>query len=92
MYADEILSKNIIQWETQSTTTWNSPTGLNLRNIGENDMNMHVFIRKYSGDTFTYVGHALPLKCSGEKPITFKLELKNELPKDIYSDFTRIVK
>lgn len=92
LYADEFLSPNTLQWETQSTTTQTSPTGQNLINIGNNEMYMHVFVRKYAKEKFYYVGQAIPIHYSGEKPIRFKLKLLNEVPKNLYNDFTRIVK
>lgn len=91
LYNDEILTPDILQWESQSTTTVKSPTGQNLINIGKNKYKMHIFVRKYSKDKFYYIGKAKPIEYSGEKPIRFILKLENTLPLNLFNDFTRIV-
>jgi len=92
LYADEFLTQEILQWESQSTTSINSPTGQNLINIGNNQFKMHIFVRKYSKDKFYYLGTAKPIEHTGERPIRFKLKLDEQVPKNLYNDFTRIVK
>lgn len=92
LYADEFLSPELLQWESQSTTSLSSPTGQNLINIGNNEYTMHIFVRKYKKDAFYYLGTAIPVEHQGENPIRFKLKLNNPLPQYLYNDFTRIVK
>lgn len=52
---------------------------------------MHIFVRKYDKDKFYYLGTAIPIEYSGEKPIRFKLRLDVKVPNNLYNDFTRIV-
>lgn len=93
LYADEFISPEILQWESQNITSINSPTGQNLINIGENNYKMHIFVRKYKKDRKSYyIGTAKPIEHIGQRPIRFKLKLDKQLPTNLYNDFTRIVK
>lgn len=90
-YADEFISQNQLQWESQSKTSPESPVGQNLINVGKNKYKMHVLVRKYQKEKFIYLGNAIPTKYESEKPIRFQLELNEAIPHYMYNDFTRIV-
>lgn len=91
MYDDKFKRRDILQWESQSTTSLRSPTGQNLINIGRNKYRLHVFVRKYKKDSYYYLGKAIVIKYENEKPIKFELKLLYPVPLELYNDFTRIV-
>ena len=91
MYDDKFKRRDILQWESQSTTSLRSPTGQNLINIGRNKYRLHVFVRKYKKDSYYYLGKAILIKYENEKPIKFELKLLYPVPLELYNDFTRIV-
>ena len=88
---DEFLSPNELQWESQSTTSLNSPTGKNLINIGKNKYKLHVFVRKYKKDECT-IWNCNSLWIIVVKDKRFILKLDKSVPVELFNDFTRIVK
>lgn len=85
----DINSRNTIYWESQNTTKQNSKDGINIIKHKEKQINLHIFIRKYSEinkvtQPFIYLGRADVISYNGEKPIKFKLKLQNRLSDDIY--------
>ena len=95
-YKDKFISQNFFQWQSQNSTTQTSERGKNIIDNKERGVNLHLFVRKYreiDGKTepFIYIGKGYSVEYEGEKPITVKLELENEVPANLYLEFTKKV-
>ena len=91
MYADRAISPTIFQWESQSTTSADSPTGQRYIHHRERGSTVHLFLRAskiadgdlgappylYAG-TMTYVSH------TGDRPMRITWNLHHPLPADIF--------
>jgi superfamily II DNA or RNA helicase len=91
MYADHAISPTLFQWESQSTTAENSPTGQRYINHREMGSSVHLFVREtktadgtlgtppylYAGP-MTYVSH------TGERPMRILWQLDRALPADVF--------
>ncbi|MEJ5170654.1 MAG: DUF3427 domain-containing protein, partial [Fimbriimonadales bacterium] len=83
-YADVLLGPSLLQWESQSMTTLDSPTG---RRITDPSNWRQLFFvraskREPDGRTAAYwcLGWARPLRHEGEKPIRILYELLQRVP------------
>ena len=84
-----------MQWETQNKTSQASETGKDLTQNRSRDVHLHMFLRKAKqiGNQkldYIYIGEVNAIEYQGEKPITIKMEIVDELPKHIYDDLTFI--
>ncbi|SNR31259.1 DUF3427 domain-containing protein [Blastococcus mobilis] len=91
MYADHAISPTVFQWESQSTTAENSPTGQRYINHRKEGSSVHLFLREtktadgtlgtppylYAGP-MTYVSH------TGERPMRILWQLEHALPADVF--------
>ncbi|MEU8253698.1 DUF3427 domain-containing protein [Micromonospora inaquosa] len=89
MYADRAITDTLFQWESQSTTSAASATGLRYRSGGST---VHLFVREtriadrdlgappylYAG-TMTYDSH------TGDRPMRVLWHLDHALPADVYA-------
>ncbi|RAO18648.1 hypothetical protein LUPAC07_02342 [Micromonospora noduli] len=89
MYADRAITDTLFQWESQSTTSAASTTGLRYRSGGST---VHLFVREtriadrdlgappylYAG-TMTYESH------TGDRPMRVLWQLRHALPADVYA-------
>jgi hypothetical protein len=61
-YEDELLSPNVMKWFTKSPRTMKSPEVKVLQNLGENHINVHLFLQKTKEDgDFYYMGEVKPI-------------------------------
>lgn len=95
-YKDKFIKENVFQWQTQNSTTQSSNRGKDIIFNKARGINLHLFVRKYKeidGKTepYIYIGKGNTLEYEGEKPITIKLELENEVPASLYTEFTKKV-
>ncbi|RKL66481.1 DNA repair helicase [Salipaludibacillus neizhouensis] len=95
-YKDKFIDQQFFQWQSQNSTKQSSERGKNIIMNRQRGINLHVFVRKYKeldGKTepFIYIGTGNTVEYEGEKPITVKLELENEVPPNIYTEFVEKV-
>ena len=87
MYADYPISRDLFHWESQSTTSVNSPTG---RRYLDGASTVLLFVRQEQKDDFgtspylllgpaTYVAH------TGDRPIAITWRLENPMPTDFFN-------
>lgn len=95
-YKDKFKGRKHFQWQTPNRTTIISQQGQNIIKNVEKQINLHLFVRKYNeidGKTepFIYIGKGDCLSFQGEKSITVQLELHNEIPLSLYTEFNKKV-
>jgi superfamily II DNA or RNA helicase len=91
-YRDYAISRELIHWESQSTTAEAGETGRRYIHHQENGTRILLFARLNVSDRAfwclgpaTYVGH------QGERPIAFTWRLDHRLPADLYTSFAAAV-
>ncbi|MBN9646939.1 DEAD/DEAH box helicase [Terrisporobacter glycolicus] len=91
-YKDKFLSENYFQWQSPNSTKQGSDRGKNIIFNKDRNVNLHLFVRKYKeidkkAQPYIYIGKGDTVEYEGEKPITVKLKLRNEVPTKIYREF-----
>ena len=91
-YKDKFLSENYFQWQSPNSTKQDSDRGKNIIFNKDRNVNLHLFVRKYKeidkkAQPYIYIGKGDTVEYEGEKPITVKLKLQNEVPTKIYREF-----
>lgn len=95
-YKDKFLDRTHFQWQTQNNTAQSSERGKNIIFNKQRNVNLHLFVRKYSeidriSQPFIYIGKGDVEEYSGEKPITVKIKLHNQIPVSLYTEFIKKV-
>lgn len=94
MYRDAIISPSILHWESQSTTSIDSPTGRRYVNHKEEGIEVVIFARETENGEF---GVAAPYLClgtadfmsaQGSRPIEIDWKLRTPIPADIFARMT----
>ena len=96
-YDDNFVSPNEFHWQSPNSTKQESEIGSNLINNADNKVNLHLFVRKYPKvenvtSTYVYLGKVNTIKGSakGNKPISMRFKLENEVPSDLYETLITI--
>jgi superfamily II DNA or RNA helicase/HKD family nuclease len=95
-YQDKFINPHEFQWQSVNSTTQQSERGKNIIFNQLRGIHLHLFIRKYKeidGKTepYIYIGKGNSVEFEGDKPITVLLELENEVPANLYTEFTEKV-
>lgn len=95
-YKDKFIDQKFFQWQTPNATAPSSERGKNIIFNKDRGINLHLFVRKYKeidgkNEPFIYIGKGNSVEHEGEKPITVKIELENEIPSRLYTEFTKKV-
>ncbi|MBU3181173.1 DEAD/DEAH box helicase [Clostridium psychrophilum] len=95
-YKDKFIDSKYFQWQSPNSTSQSSERGKNIILNKERGINLHIFVRKYkqidgASEPFIYIGKGDVVEYEGEKPITVKIKLKNEMPTDKYIEFIKKV-
>lgn len=94
MYRDAIISSSILHWESQSTTSIDSPTGRRYINHKEEGSEVVIFARETENGEF---GVAAPYLClgtadfvsaQGSRPIEIDWKLRTPIPADVVTRMT----
>lgn len=91
-YKDKFIDRKCFQWQSPNSTSQSSERGMNITRNIERKINLHIFIRKFKEidgvvQPYIYIGKGDVVKFKGEKPITVKMELQNEMPIGLYREF-----
>lgn len=89
MYRDYALSPTLFHWESQSTTSADSPTGQRYRNHAATGSSVWLFVRESNeraGITipFLFAGPATYVSHTGSRPMAITWRLDHPLPADLY--------
>jgi hypothetical protein len=91
-YRDYAISRNLIHWESQSTTRADGPTGLRYRNHERDGRSIMLFSRLHADDrAFWFLGPATYRSHVGERPMAITWELQHPLSGDLYQAFAAAV-
>jgi hypothetical protein len=87
MYNDYSLSESLFHWQSQSTTTENSPTGERYIHHRERGSRVLLFVREFKTDRitggakpYTYLGTANYVKHEGSRPMNITWHLERPIP------------
>ena len=88
MYEDYAINDELFNWQSQSRTSIDSPTGKRYINHRDSGNNILLFVRENKSEDgvtspYTYLGAADIVSHSGSKPISIVLKLRNKLPASI---------
>lgn len=91
-YRDYALSPELIHWESQSTTSDSSPTGLRYQRHASLGSDVYLFARLHQSDrAFWFLGPATYVSHEGSRPLAITWRLRHPLPGDLYANFAAAV-
>lgn len=91
-YRDYAVSRELIHWESQSSTTATSPTGRRYCNHVEQASSIMLFARENTGErAFWFLGPATYVRHESERPMGITWKLDVPLPGDLYATFAAAV-
>lgn len=91
-YRDYAISRELIHWESQSTTSADGVTGQRYINHVKCGTRILLFARLGANDrAFWCLGPATYVSHVGERPIAFTWKLEYSLPADLYTAFAAAV-
>ena len=87
MYNDYSINEHLFHWQSQSTTTENSPTGQRYIHHRQQGSKVLLFVREFKSnqmcggaEAYTYLGPATYVKHEGEKPMNITWNLEYPIP------------
>lgn len=94
MYADYPISRELLHWESQSTTAQQAETGQNLINHAGRGYTILIFARDQKRRNrctvpFTYLGSAERVSYEGERPIKLVWRLGHPIPVEMFEENRR---
>jgi hypothetical protein len=91
-YQDYAISRDLIHWESQSTTSIASPTGQRYLRLVEQGSSVVLFARLRADErAFWCLGPATYVRHERERPIAITWRLREPLPADLYTAFAAAV-
>ena len=91
-YRDYAITRELLHWESQSTTRADSPTGRRYQGHASSGSTILPFARLTTDDrAFWLLGPANYVGHEGEKPMAITWRLEHALPGDLYSQFAAAV-
>jgi superfamily II DNA or RNA helicase len=91
-YRDYAISRELIHWESQSTTRANSPTGRRYQSHVADGTSIMLFARLKDDDrAFYFLGPAEYVSHESEMPMAVTWRLKVPLPGDLFTSFAAAV-
>lgn len=95
MYEDYALSDELFHWQSQSTTSAESPTGRRYREHSERDHTILLFAREHKkvnglACPYFFLGPVTYASHTGSRPMSIEWHLRNTLPAKIYRRLARL--
>jgi hypothetical protein len=89
LYRDYVMSHELVHWESQSTTSVESPTGQRYLNHRRDGTHILLFARETERDDFgtrpfLFLGPATYVQHEGSRPIQIVWRLQHPMPADFY--------
>jgi len=89
-YRDYAINRELLHWESQSTTPAGSPTGRRYRGLGEASTQLF-FVRLKPSAPYWFIGPATYVSHVGERPMAITWRLDTSLPGDLFAQFAAAV-
>jgi len=94
LYKDYAISDRLFHWESQSTTSADSPTGQRYQHHKEIGSNVFLFVREqkkdqYGACPFTFLGQAEFVSTEGSYPMSIIWKLQNPIPARFIKSLSR---
>lgn len=89
-YRDYAISREMLHWESQSTTPADSATGRRYRGLGKATAQLF-FVRLRPDSPFWFIGPATYVSHIGERPMAITWRLETPLPGDLFAQFAAAV-
>ncbi|NJM55810.1 MAG: DUF3427 domain-containing protein, partial [Verrucomicrobiae bacterium] len=89
-YADRFVSREVLQWESQVTTTAAGAKGQRITGQHQDGRTIHLFVRYKTkdeagkGEPYTYCGTLQYLRHEGELPMRVWFRLDAPLPEGLF--------
>jgi len=91
-YRDYAVSRELIHWESQSTTAEDSETGRRYRGHVAMGTSVMLFARLRNDErAFWFLGPATYVRHEGERPMAITWRLEHALPGDLFASFAAAV-
>ena len=91
-YRDYAISRDLLHWESQSTTREGSPTGRRYQAHETQGSSILLFARLSTDDrSFWFLGPASYVSHRGERPMAITWRLSQPLPGDLFAQFAAAV-
>ena len=91
-YRDYAINRELIHWESQSTTRASTPTGQRYQEHAARGSEVWLFARLNAGErAFTFLGPATYVSHVGEAPMAITWRLQTPLPGDLFTAFAAAV-
>ncbi len=91
-YRDYAINRELIHWESQSTTRADSPTGLRYQQHAARGRSILLFARLQQDDrAYWFLGPASYVSHVGARPMAITWRLTTPLPGDLYAAFAAAV-
>lgn len=90
MYQDYAISESLFHWQTQNSTSPESPVGRRYTGQSDSDSDIALFVRVNNSDDYgkgapnTFLGLADFVQATGSKPMSITWELRNPMPQQLY--------
>ena len=96
MYNDYSINDTLFHWQSQSTTSQESPTGqryMNHRTTGDREL---IFVREYKktklgASPYTFLGVADFVSCDGSRPMNIVWKLRKPIPAKFIKKTNKLV-
>jgi len=90
MYRDYAISPTLFHWESQSTTSVDSPTGQRYINHQRLGRSILLFVRngktnEMGTEPYMFLGPATYVSHTGDRPIAITWQLQNAMPLDVFT-------
>jgi superfamily II DNA or RNA helicase len=91
-YKDYAISRELFHWESQSTTSEDSATGMRYRRQASSENRVVLFARRNDAErAFWCLGTASYVRHEGERPMSVTWRLHTPLPLDLFNQFAAAV-
>ena len=96
MYKDYSINEWLFHWQSQSTTSESSPTGLRYIHHRQQGSKVLLFVREYNNDIagtapFTFLGIANYVKHEGSRPMNITWKLERPIPAKFLKKSNKLV-
>ena len=95
MYQDYAINDRLFHWQSQSTTSAESPTGRRYIQHDQNGYTVLLFGREYKSrnglaQPYSFLGPGHYLKHSGNRPVSITWRLEHSLPSRLFRTLARL--